>query len=118
MMTDESTIEGWHAHIYYEPGDRAQAEALCTAASDLFDLRMGRLHDDPVGPHPTGSCQLTVPPDRIGPVLGWLALNRGDLVVFAHAETGDVLADHIDHVIWLGESRRLRLDVLRKLTGN
>ena len=45
----------------------------------------------------------------------WLALNRDGLTVFTHAETGDVMADHTDHVVWLGESQPLRLEVLREI---
>ena len=74
---------------------------------------MGRLHVQPVGPHPTGSCQLTVPQAHFQDVMSWLALNRDGLTVFAHAETGDVMADHTRHVLWLGESQKLRIDVLR-----
>lgn len=114
-MKDEGSISGWHAHVYYDPPKRAVAERLCRGAADRFGITMGRMHDNPVGPHPTGSCQLTVPPDRIGPLVGWLALNRGALTIFIHAETGDVMADHTAHVLWLGESRDLRIDVLREL---
>ena len=37
-----------------------------------------------------------------------LALNRAGLVVFLHPETGDVLADHTEHAIWMGA--KLELD--------
>jgi DOPA 4,5-dioxygenase len=40
-----------------------------------------------------------------------MALNRGDLAVFAHASTGDDLADHTRHVIWFGESETLDLSI-------
>jgi DOPA 4,5-dioxygenase len=43
----------------------------------------------------------------------WLALNRDGLTVFVHPETGNALADHSAHVIWLGDSQALKLDVLR-----
>ena len=54
-----------------------------------------------------------MPAAQFPEVIAWLALNRDGLVVFVHAETDDPLADHLDHVLWLGESRPLRLDVLR-----
>jgi len=44
-------------------------------------------------------------------VIPWLALNRGGLTVFAHAETGDDLKDHSEHVIWLGPSEKLDLAI-------
>jgi DOPA 4,5-dioxygenase len=112
-MKDTATITGWHAHVYFGPEQQDRARGICEGLRDRFGVTMGRMHPQPVGPHPTGSCQMTVPPDRFADVIGWLALNRDGLTVFAHAETDDAMADHLDHVVWLGESVPLRLDVLR-----
>lgn len=113
-MPDIPTIEGWHAHVYFSPDEVERARAVCEAARDRFQIPMGRMHVAPVGPHPTGSCQMTVPAEKFGEVTAWLALNRDGLTVFTHAETGDVMADHTENVVWLGESRALRIDVLRE----
>jgi len=110
-MTDTDRITGWHAHVYFDAATRTAAEALCQEAARRFGVTMGRMHDTPVGPHPMGSCQLSVPPDGIAALIPWLALNRGGLTVFAHAETGDHLADHTRHVLWLGESLPLDLSI-------
>ena len=114
-MAETTTITGWHAHVYFSEAEIGRAERLCEAARARFGVEMGRMHAGPVGPHPTGSCQLTVPPAAFAEVIAWLALNREGLTVFAHAETGDAWADHTRHVIWLGESQPLRLDVLRSI---
>lgn len=106
---DPSVIRGYHAHVYFDASRLAQARALCEAATQRFDLAMGRMHEKRVGPHPDWSCQLAFTPERFATVVPWLALNRGDLVVFVHPETGDDLADHRDHAIWLGASRPLDL---------
>jgi DOPA 4,5-dioxygenase len=113
-MQDVGTITGWHAHVYFGPEEIERARVVCGAVRDRFGVEMGRMHLKPVGPHPTGSCQLSVPPAMFAEVMGWLALNRDGLTVFTHAETGDVMADHTEHVVWLGESQRLRLEVLRE----
>ena len=112
-MTETSSITGWHAHIYFAEDEVDRARAVCEAARDRFGIQMGRMHVAPVGPHPTGSCQMSVPPEKFAEVTAWLVLNRDGLTVFTHAETGDVMADHTAHVVWLGESVPLRLDVLR-----
>ena len=112
-MKDPQSITAWHAHVYFTEAELERARTICEAARDRFGIPMGRMHAAPVGPHPTGSCQLTVPADAFAEVMGWLALNRAGLPVFCHVETGDVLADHTEHVVWLGESQALRLDVLR-----
>lgn len=108
-----STISGYHAHVYYDAATREQARQLCEAAGQRFpSLTVGRMHDKPVGPHPRGSCQLAFAADQLAEVLPWLILNRNGLTVFAHAETGDAIADHTAHVIWLGPSETLDLSKL------
>jgi DOPA 4,5-dioxygenase len=107
----EPSIENFHAHIYYDPDQVEQAKALAAAAQARFPISVGHFHLRPVGPHPRGSCQLTVPPDAFGDVAQWLALHRGHLTIFAHANTGEDLADHTQHVIWFGESEKLDLSI-------
>jgi DOPA 4,5-dioxygenase len=104
-------INDFHAHIYFDPGEIEKARALGDAARDRFGVPVGHYHLGPVGPHPRGSVQLTVAPDEFGEFAQWLVLNRGGLTVFAHANTGDDLADHTDHVIWFGASERLDLSI-------
>jgi DOPA 4,5-dioxygenase len=104
-------IRDFHAHIYFDPDQVEQAKALGAAARDKFGVAEGRYHVRPVGPHPRGSCQLTVPAAQFGEVAQWLAFNRGDLTIFAHADTGDDLADHTRHVVWFGTSEPLNLAI-------
>jgi DOPA 4,5-dioxygenase len=106
-------IRDFHAHIYFNPDEVEAAKALGAAAHAKFGVPEGHYHLRPVGPHPRGSCQLTVPADQFGDVAQWLVLNRGDLTIFAHANTGDDLADHTQHVIWFGESEALNLAMFR-----
>jgi aromatic ring-cleaving dioxygenase len=104
-------IKGYHAHVYFDASSIDQARALCEQAAELFPVRMGRVHERPVGPHPDWSCQLAFEPQLIGDVLPWLALNRKGLVVFLDPETGDDLLDHTEHAIWMGEIRPLNLSM-------
>lgn len=108
-----SAITGYHAHVYFDAATRKQAEQLCADAGRTFGIKVGRMHDKPVGPHPRGSCQLTVPADQFATVMPWLIENRRGLTVFTHAETGNALKDHTDHVLWLGPSEPLDLSGFR-----
>jgi DOPA 4,5-dioxygenase len=104
-------LQDFHAHIYFNPDEVSTAQTLAQEAQALFDVRVGHFHTRPVGPHPRGSCQLTVSTERFGAFAIWAALNRGRLTIFAHAETGNDLPDHTDHVIWFGESEPLNLAI-------
>ena len=108
-----SEIENFHAHVYYDLPEREKALKLCETAGRKFGVKVGRMHDNPVGPHPRGSCQLTIEKAQLSDVLPWLVLNRGKLTVFTHAQTGNALKDHTQHVIWLGPSETLKLDQFR-----
>ena len=107
----EPAIRDFHAHIYYDPEEVELAKQLAAAVRERFPVAIGHFHLRPVGPHPRGSVQLTVPRDAFGDVAQFLALNRGALTIFAHAETGEDLADHTRHVIWFGPSEPLDLSI-------
>lgn len=107
-------IDSYHAHIYFSPGPEAErARKLLDAVASTFDERVaiGRFHEKPIGPHPRGSCQLSVTVEDSADVLRWLLENRNGLTVFMHGNSGDNLADHTSHVAWLGESETLKLSV-------
>ena len=109
-----STIASYHAHVYFDVADRAAAEQLCKTDGEKFRVTVGRIHDGPVGPHPRGSCQLAFEPDVFGAIMPWLILNRTGLTVFVHANTGEDLKDHTEHVVWLGPSEALKLAIFKK----
>ena len=104
-------VRDFHAHIYFDAEEVDEARALARAAQDRFGVSVGHFHLRPVGPHPRGSCQLTVMPEEFGAFAGWMALNRGRFTIFAHASTGDDKADHTNHVIWFGPSEPLNLSI-------
>ena len=111
--TDISSIQDWHAHVYFDAANREAALALRQRIEAGFDMQMGRFHEKLVGPHPRWSYQVAFTPMVFAEIVPWLAINRGDLVVFIHPNTGDDLGDHRDRAIWLGAKLELNLDVFR-----
>lgn len=108
-----SEIEDYHAHVYYGADSKPKTEALVKALQDAFPQAVyGRWRDRPVGPHPDWSIQIAFNPDLFEQIVPWLALNRGDQVIFLHPNSGDALSDHRDHAIWMGAVRPLDLSVL------
>ncbi len=111
MTAPSPTIRDFHAHIYFDERQLAEAQALAARVRERFGVPIGHFHVRPVGPHPRGSCQMTVPTDCFGEVATWLAVNRAGLTIFAHASTGDDLADHSRNVVWFGPSEPLNLSI-------
>ena len=108
-----AAITGYHAHVYYDADSKDDAAAVRDALEAAYPVQMGRWHDRPVGPHPMWSYQIAFAPELFAEVVPWLALNRRRLIVFIHPETGDHLADHTEHAIWMGDRQELELDALR-----
>ncbi|NRA87996.1 MAG: DOPA 4,5-dioxygenase family protein [Rhizobiales bacterium] len=104
-------IKGYHVHVYFDENSVEQARILCETAAKMLNIKMGRMHEKNVGPHPMWSCLLAVSPTQFSELLPWLALNRNGLIVFSHPETGDDLADHTNHAIWLGTGLEINLGI-------
>ena len=113
MTENTLKITGYHAHVYYDAASKAEAEVLRAGIDAKFETVLGRWHDKPVGPHPHWSYQVAFEPDLFATLVPWLALNRRGLNILLHPETGDAIADHSTHAMWLGESVELNLDSLR-----
>ena len=107
----EPEIFNFHAHIYFDALQVEQAKELAASVQQRFDVAVGHFHQRPVGPHPRGSVQITVPTELFGQVATWLAMNRADFTIFAHASTGDDKRDHTHNVIWFGPSESLDLSL-------
>lgn len=105
---------GFHAHVYYDATSKADAEDLRTEIDGRFEVEVGRWHDNPIGPHPFGSYQVAFMPELFGKIVPWLAMNRRNLVILVHPETGDDLIDHSDYAMWLGDSATLNLKCFRE----
>lgn len=111
-MADSDSIVGFHAHVYYDASTKDRAASLRSLVEERFDMRMGSWHDNPVGPHPIGSYQIAFVPELFGKIVPYLSLNRDGLTIFVHPDTGNVVPDHTDHAIWLGEQRELNISAL------
>ena len=111
---DTAKIQDWHAHIYFDAITVEPAKALREKIEKSFDIQMGRFHERPVGPHPRFSYQVHFKNEQLAPLLSWLALNRGDLTIFVHRNSGQDLEDDRDRAIWLGQQVPLVLDIVTK----
>ncbi len=116
-FADTARIEGYHAHIYYDPATRHVAERLRAGIGERFQGRIGSWHDDPVGPHPVAMYQVAFAVEEFPRIVPWLMLNRDGLDILVHPTTTDSVADHTRNALWLGTPLPLRLDTLRRVAA-
>jgi aromatic ring-cleaving dioxygenase len=108
-----AAIAEYHAHVYYDPAKtRGNAERLrARIAQEFPQAKLGRWHDEHVGPHPGSTYQVEFPAAMLASFVPWLMLNRDGLNVLLHPETGDGYLDHAIHAAWFGQSLPLKLEV-------
>jgi aromatic ring-cleaving dioxygenase len=129
----------YHAHIYFDPRERAAADRLRQRLSERKGVRefaslvfVGELREEPVGPHPQGQFEIHFREDALPQVRGLLRatgftvlvhpltdddqvrglLRATGFTVLVHPLTDDDLADHTSLGEWLGQPLPLDLSVL------
>jgi aromatic ring-cleaving dioxygenase len=117
LPLDPARIEGYHAHVYYDPATRAVAERLRERIGAGFEVKLGRWHDRLVGPHPAPMYQVAFAVAEFPRLVPWLMLNREGLSILVHPLTGDDYEDHSRFALWLGEKLALDLESLRRPVG-
>jgi aromatic ring-cleaving dioxygenase len=110
---DPAAVRGYHAHIYYAPDSKERAADLRDEIGRRYpEALLGRWHDEPVGPHPIAMYQVAFATELFPSLVPFLMLNRRDLTVLVHPETGNAYRDHARHALWRGAILPLRLDRL------
>ena len=104
----------YHAHIYFDAATLTQATALVEQAGESFPVKVGRIHQKLVGPHPHWSCQLAFNRTIYDTLIPWLEAHRNGLTVLVHGLTDNEYKDHTEHLFWLGESQQLDLSVFQR----
>ncbi len=107
-------VRGYHVHIYDREEDGpAAAKALRDAIAERFEVELGLWRDKPGGPHPAPMFRVDFAVDLCAEIVPWLILNRGGLDLLVHPETGDDVADHGDHALWLGRTLPIDFEAVR-----
>ncbi|MAH05918.1 MAG: 4,5-dioxygenase [Alphaproteobacteria bacterium] len=101
-----------HVHIYFNDAVKDTAMALREKISkDFPNLKQGRVHDAPIGPHPMGSF-LVIVENNLAVFKKYLSQEHNGLSILIHPETGDDYNDHAEaNIEWLGTARHLNRDV-------
>jgi len=99
-MTDATTrpitIDGYHAHVYYDAGTRPRAERLRDEIAATLGVEVRALSDEPAA--------------QFDNVVPWLMLHREGLDVLVHPLTDNSYDDHSRYAVWLGNPVALKLN--------
>jgi aromatic ring-cleaving dioxygenase len=107
-----ATIASYHAHVYFDANTRADALKIRDWVAARFRVQLGRVHDRPIGPHTSAMYQVAFETGEFDRLVPWLMLNRLDLSVLVHPNTGHERADHVRNALWLGTPLRIAREAL------
>lgn len=111
-------VQSFHAHVYFQSAaEEERATHLRDWIDTRFPLELGRWRREPFGPHPVPSFQVAFENELFGTFVPWLALNRLDLAILVHPNTGRPREDHSRHALWMGSPLNLRLTTLPSLSA-
>ncbi|MEE2746578.1 MAG: DOPA 4,5-dioxygenase family protein [Pseudomonadota bacterium] len=100
-------IESYHVHLYYNGNTKQYASHIRREIERQFGqkVQIGRWRDlAPQGPHPVSHFQVAFPWELFAEIVPFLALNRKELNILLHPNTGNGYEDHTKNVMWIGPS--------------
>src|SRR4051812_10736757 len=95
-------MKRFHAHIYFESESLELARSLAGRAHLMGLFETVKLHEQPIGPHPTGMVETHFSQPSYNSAIEWIASNRGSFSALIHQDTGDDFKDHTDGIRWFG----------------
>src|SRR4051794_11873217 len=104
----------FHVHVYFDDATRAAALRIREEVQKGYPVEMGPVHDGPIGPHPLPSYQIDIPLEQFTPIVTLLMLHREGVDILVHPRTGDDVADHTVHALWLGQPQPINVEFLRR----
>jgi len=111
----ENDVTDYHAHVYFAPETRRNAmELRDMVLSNSFFTKVGEVYDRRAEPHPLPMYQITFSPEDFGSIVPFLSFNRRGLSILVHPNTGDLIPDHTERTIWMGEVLNLDLEYLNR----
>ncbi|KAH7119148.1 DOPA-like domain-containing protein [Dendryphion nanum] len=113
---------GFDVHIYFLQTDAEETrfanELWERIRREFPELRIYRVWDRPIGPHPVAMFEVNIfTPEQFGAFIPWLVINRGPLSALIHPNTDEEERDHTQRATWMGQPLPLSLKLFKQRKG-
>ena len=106
----------YHAHIYWNNEREKEIALSLRLTLHNSGCGLGRIMNEPVGPHPAPMYQVMYDDRNRDAVEGYLGGLSRDISILLHEDVGDNhVRDHTEGARWIGEPRVLNLEFLKRL---
>jgi aromatic ring-cleaving dioxygenase len=95
-------VREYHAHVSYQIGSRDRAADLRSRIETRFSVQAHPLRDAPIGPHLSPQFVIVFNADQFSTLVPYLMLNRMELTVLVHPQSGRPRDDHTSNALWMG----------------
>ena len=104
----------YHAHVYWRTPEERETALSLQFQLEEWGCRIGRVWDQPIGPHPLPMYQVLYNSSNANLVEDFLSKYRGNNSVLLHESILDDLRDHTEGTRWLGTPLELKLDFFKE----
>ncbi|KAI0035409.1 DOPA-like domain-containing protein [Vararia minispora EC-137] len=116
----DSSNNGFDFHIYFMQNVASEVkyahELHERIRREFPELRIYKVFERPVGPHPVGMFEVnTFDPHQTGVLFSFLTVWRGPLSVLIHPNTNNAHKDHTELNAWIGRPWPLNAEMLRHI---
>jgi aromatic ring-cleaving dioxygenase len=113
-VNETGAIREYHAHVYYDNVSRDRAADLRARIEARFTVEAHPWRDAPIGPHFSAQYQIVFNSDQFSTLVPFLMMNRMELTVLVHPQTGRPRDDHTLNAMWMGEVLPVNVASLRE----
>jgi aromatic ring-cleaving dioxygenase len=114
QVNEAGAIREYHAHVYYDNISRNRAADLRVRIGARFTDQAHPLRDAPIGPHLSAQYQIVFNSDQFPWLVPFLMMNRMELTVLVHPQSGRPRDDHTLNALWMGEVLPVNVEFMRK----
>jgi aromatic ring-cleaving dioxygenase len=102
QVNEAGAIREYHAHVYFDEASRDRAADLRARITAGFTVQAHPLRDAPIGPHLSAQYQIVFNSDQFPTLVPFLMMNRMELSVLVHPQSGRPRDDHTLNAMWMG----------------